>query len=129
MKDTNTNPLYYLYGLAVKNAMKDKHYSRSIDAADVRDAKEGDPFKCVKALHLKRCENLKHGEVIVLRSRVLLKFKGDTFWTRYTDGARIQRRFDTGIKRYHYDGWFTLKAPPTEKQKREARSRPRAARK
>ena len=49
-KVKNTNEEYYLYGLPVRDAMKNEYYCREINPADVRNAVKEDPTRCIKAL-------------------------------------------------------------------------------
>ena len=125
-KVKNTNEEYYLYGLPVRDAMKNEYYCREINPADVRNAVKEDPTRCIKALHLKRQEGIKEElGVIVLRSRVLMQHRGDVFWTRYTDGARVQKQFDDEGKRADIDEMFVLKAPHGMNSHTERRTVPK----
>ena len=128
-KQQNNNPLYYLYGLPVKDAVKSEYYGCDINVADARNAVKEHPTRCIKALHLKRVEGTK-GEldVIVLRTTVLIKHPGDKFHTRYVDGARIQQQFDDEGKRGDVDEMFALRPPHGARSHTERRGpRPQRA--
>src|SRR5262245_20758031 len=108
----NKNPLYYLYGFAVKDAVEDEQYTKPMNAADIRNAVIEHPTRCIKALHLRRQEDLKgKSDVLVLRTTVLLKAVGNKFWTRFVDGARTQVQFDDEGRRQDVNTMFVLHAP------------------
>jgi hypothetical protein len=96
MKNQNSNPIYIWERLLpVQDAHKALYFGGGVREEDESKSVPEHPTRCLKARFLSRRLGIRHElGVIVLRGIVLIQHRGAKVWTRYTDGAAIQRAVD-----------------------------------